>query len=334
MIDNLERAFGTLERHAPAEDEVLAGMRAGIARRRRHRQLATVAGVAVVVGALAAGAVYFAPSRGAEQSGLVAAAPPVVTPKKNPPAPPSLPFTAGWIPDGYKLQTWETGSTEGSAQYVGTKDFQTVVVWISTNPRDSLAGDTEEPATIAGRSGVIRRLAPDARETQLIWQLADGRWAMVGGRAPTVPLATLRQVADGLVIQPTLVEFPFSLTTLPDGYRAVSWMGGTGRDPVNGSLTLCRSAFEPRTSSMPADCVNVAIGEGAAPTEVLMKQAGNPEPLTIPIDQAKTVDGVPTRATADGTTVIAQLDASHWAQAASQGAGADLLRQVAASVRS
>jgi hypothetical protein len=286
-----------------------------------------------VVGALALGAVYLSPSRGASSTGFVAATP-AAPAKKTPPAPPSLPFTAGWIPDGYQLETWAAGSTDGSAQYVGSKDFQTVVVWISAHARDAQAGDTEEPTTIAGRPGVLRRLTPDARETQLIWQLADGRWAMVGGRAPTVPLATLRHVADSLVLKPTQVQAPFSLATLPDGYQVASWMGGIGRGPANGSVTLCRSAVELRTGALPADCVSVAAGEGTAPAEVLMKQAGKPEPLAIPIDQALTVDGVPTRATADGHTAVAQLDPGHWAQATSQGAGADLLRQVAASVRS
>lgn len=333
MIDNLERALGALERHAPAEDEVLAGLRAGIIRRRRRRQIATVAGTAVVVGALALGAVYLAPSRGADQSGFVAPATPKPTPKPAPP--PSLPFSAGWMPDGYRLDAWQAGPAEGEAQYVGTKDFQTVVVWISAAPRDRAPGDTEELTTIAGRPGMIRRLEPDRKETQLIWQLADGRWAMVGGRAPTVPLATLRQVADHLVIKPTPVTpVPFTLIALPDGYGSVRWGGGGVGAPMRGSATMCRSAFEPGVATLPADCVSVTVGDGTAPTELQLKQAGHAEPVAVPIDQARTVAGVLTRATADGKTVVAQIDAGHWAEATSQGAGADLLRQVVVSVRS
>ena len=335
--DSLERALGTLERYAPAEDEVLAGLRSGIVRRRRRRQVASVVGVAGMAAAVALGVVYFAPARGAEHTGFVGAAP--TTPAKKAPTPPpapALPFSVGWMPDGYNLQTWEAGSTDGSAQYVGTKDFQAVVVWVSAQPREAAAaGDTEQATTIAGRPGVLRRLNPDRYETQLIWQLADGRWAMVGGREPTVSLATLRHVAESLSVTPVPMSVPFSLTTLPEGYAGVTWMGGSG-SPMGGSLTICRSAVEPRNPALAAaDCIYVHVGEGTAPATQVMKSTNESGGLIeIPIDQEQTTDGVPTRATADGTIVVAQLDAGHWAQAMSQKAGVDLLRQVVASTRS
>jgi hypothetical protein len=333
MIDNnLERALGALERHAPAEDEVLAGMRAGIVRRRRHRQLATVAGVAAVVGALALGAVYLAPTRDAGQTALTPAAPPAKTGQPQAPAPPTMPFTAAWIPDGYKLDTWEAGSTEASAQYVGSKDFQTVVVWISAKHRDKVAGDTEEPTTIAGRPGVIRRLNPDGKETQLIWQLEDGRWIMVGGRAPVVTLDTLRRVADNVAIRPTPVAGPFTLTSLPDGYQGLTWMAGSG-PPVAGSVTMCKATTLDARAGLAPDCISIAVGTGAAPTTVLVKKTKETGTDTVPIDQEQTVNGLLTRATADGHTAVAQLDPDHWAQANSQQAGVDLLRQVLTTVR-
>lgn len=335
--DSLQQVLGTLERYAPAEDQVLAGMRTGIARRRRRRQVASVVGVAGAAGVVALGVVSVLPSRGdGPTGGSTGVALTVTSPAKiaTPPAPPTLPFTVGWAPDGYSLQAWEAGSTDATAQYVGTKDFQAVVVWVSASPRPALgAGDTEEPTTIAGRAGVIRRLAPDAKETQLIWQLEDGRWVMVGGRAPTVPLATLRRVAESLTITSTPMPAPFKLTTLPDGYRVASWSGGSGA-PMGGSLTVCRSAAELRTGALPSDCIGISVHEGTAPAVTLFKDATLKNPREVPIDQAKTVDGVPTRATADGTMVVAQLDAGHYVQAFSQQAGVDLLRQVAATARS
>jgi hypothetical protein len=330
--DSLSRAFGTLERHAPAEDEVLAGVRTGIVRRRRRRQLASVVGVAAAAGVVALGVVYVTPGRGADHSGFVGAGTTPAT-TATPPAPPALPFTVGWLPDGYQLETWEAGSTDGLAQYGGTKDFQTVVVSIGAKPNDAaVKGDTEEPTTIAGRPGVLRRLTPDSKETQLIWQLGDGRWAMVGGRAPTVSLSMLQRVAESLTVKVTPMPVPFSLTTLPAGYEGATWAGGSGK-PMRGSLTLCRSAVQPR-AEVPADCVGVTVSDGTAPAVTLMKDRNNPTgQIEIPIDQARTVDGVPTRATADGTMVVAQLDAGHWAQAYSQQAGVDLLRQVVVTVR-
>ena len=336
MINNdaLERALGTLERYAPAEDEVLAGMRSGITRRRRRRQVASVVAVAGTAAAVALGVVYVAPTRGADHTGFIGAAPPTTSVTKIPPPAPALPFTVGWVPDGYQLEVWEAGGTDGSAQYVGSKDFQTVVVWVSGAPREAAAqGDTEVATTIAGRPGTIRRLTPDGKETQLLWQLADGRWAMVGGRAPAVSLATLQHVAESLSVTPVPMSVPFSLTTLPEGYAGVTWMGGTG-GPMLGSLTICRGAVVPRTGGQPADCINVNVGEGTAPAKLVIKSTKDSGMVEIPIDQERTTDGVLTRATADGTTVVAQLDAGHWVQAMSKGAGVDLLRQVVAAIRS
>lgn len=337
MIDNddLKQALGTLERFAPAENEVLTGMRHGIARRRKRRQVASVVGVAGAAAVVALGVVYATQGRTNDGTGFAGAAAPPPTASTQPAQPvpsPVLPFSVGWIPDGYRLGSWEAGSTDGSTQYVGAKDFQTIVVWISAQPRETRASDSNEPTTIAGRSGVIRRLAEDTKETQLIWQLADGRWAMVGGRAPTVSLATLRQVAESVSATPTPMPAPFSLAAMPDGYRNVSWLGGG--DVVPGSLTLCRSDVEPRSGSQPADCVSVSILNGSAPAVTYAKDATKPKgQVEVPIDQPGTVDGVMSRATADGTLVVAQLDANHWVQAHSLKAGADLLRQVIGAVR-
>ena len=326
--DTVHRALGSLERFAPAEEAVLAGFREGVVKRRRRRQVASVVGATGAAGLVALGVVLVSPNKGSDQAPVAAQPTTSEVRIAKPPAPPALPFTVAGLPDGYRLDAWDVSATEASAQFVGTKDFQTIVVWTSAARRDPVEGATEEPATIAGRPGVIRRFDPGRAEQQLIWQLADGRWAMVGGRAPTVSLAMLRAVADSLTVTPTPLTAPVALGVLPDGYQVASWNGG-GTGPVGGSATLCRGAAESgRGHQLPADCISLSTHEGTAPATVVKKKRTATEFVEEPVDQVKVVNGVSTRATADGTTVFAQLDAEYWTQAHSQAAGVELLREV------
>jgi hypothetical protein len=335
--DSVHRALDSLERYAPAEDNVLAGFHEGVARRRKRRQVGSVLGVAGVAGLVALGVVLVIPGKGGDQPAgqNQAAAPPTSAEVKvaKPVPPAALPFTVSGVPAGYELETWEVSPNEGHAQYVGSKDFQAIVVWLSADPRPAKqAGDTEEATTIAGRPGTIRRLEPDQKETQVIWQLADGRWVMVGGRAPTVQLATLRTIADSLTLTPTPLPATVPLNVLPDGYEVADWSGSGKGAPYGGGVTLCRSGdVAKRGVEIPATCVNVSLMDGTAPANTQGKR-GAGETFDIPVDQQKVVNGVTTRATADGTLVFAQLDAGNWVQAFSRGAGVDLLREVASTI--
>ncbi|GAB3434144.1 hypothetical protein [Actinophytocola sediminis] len=327
MIDNdeLRQAFGSLERHAPAEENVLTGVYQGIHRRRRRRQIGSVAAVAGVASLTALSVVLVSgPGQGTEtQDGTslgVAAAPPPATA----PAPPALPFTAGWLPKGYTLNAWDVDETAGSAQYTGAGDFQTVVVWISDQPREAPQGAVDEPATIAGQQGTVRELAPAGSQTQLIWQLADGRWAMVGGVVPTVPLDALHRVAKHVGAQPSPLDVELGLRGLPDGYQVAGWTGST---PTDGSVTLCQSDVELRGDERPADCITMSMKTGTAPATVIAPRTPKDQPpVKVPVDQEEVVDGVVTRTTADGVVAIAQVDPGHWVQAYSEQAGDDALR--------
>jgi len=335
MIDNglLRQALVERERHAPSEADVLAGFRAGVMTRQRRRQAATVVGVAGAASVVAVG-VFVAAGRPGEQRGP-AQAPPGATSSSSsvvpvPPAAPALPFSVGFLPAGYQLDAWQVGPAEGSAQYFGGKDFETIVVWISAEPRDAVKGASDEPTTVAGRSAVLRRLAPDRAETQLIWQLADGRWAMVGGRAPTVSLQTLRSVAEQLSPAPTPLRARLGIAAMPEGYLVHSWHGGGSQ--ATGSLTLCRSAGAVRAGEPSEDCIHVNLVEGTAPASLGEKSRANVEQvIQVPLDQEQVVNGVLTRATADGRNVVAQLDPGHWVQAFSVKADVGLLRELAST---
>jgi hypothetical protein len=142
-----------------------------------------------------------------------------------------------------------------------------------------------------------------------------------------VSLAMLRAVADSLSLTPTPLTAPVALGVLPEGYQVASWNGG-GTGPVGGSASICRGAAElGRGNQLPADCISLSTHEGTPPATVLTKRAAT-DLVEVPVDQVKVVNGVTTRATADGTTVFGQLDAGHWVQARSPGAGVELLREV------
>jgi hypothetical protein len=334
MIDNdsLKQAFGALERHTPDQTTVLAGVYEGIRHRRRRRQVASVAGVATAAALVAIGVVFVAPGQGGGQDGPAQAITPAApkTAKPEPAAPaPELPFTVGWVPQGYALNAWEVSDASSSAQYVGPSDFETVVVWVSDEQREAPQDATDEPATIAGRPGTIRKLAPDGAETQLIWQLADGSWAMVGGRTPTVTEEELHQVAQSLTAQPTTLEVTLDLRGLPEGYQVAGWSGSGG----DGSALLCKGEAQPRGREFAKDCVNVEMRSGKAPASVekpIVKSAKEKvSPGMVAVDQEQVVNGVTTRATADGVLAIAQVDPEHWVRAFSQAAGVEVLRETA-----
>ncbi|HET9143068.1 hypothetical protein [Actinophytocola sp.] len=333
MIDNesMRQALGALERHAPDEADVLAGMRAGIVRRRRRRQVASVAGVAGVAGLVALGAVALAPGRDAEPAGpgpVVAASAPVSTVIAAPPPGPALPFTPGWLPDGYQLESWMVTPTEAGVQYLGNADFEVVVVELSDQPRENYPLLSDQPVTIAGRPGRIVRVAPDPAEQQILWQVADGRWAMVGGRAPQVTEAELRRVAENLSLRPTPLSpgTGLSLRALPQGYVLNHW-NGAGGEIMAGQL--CRQVVSLRSAEQPGDCIGFAVKAGTAPAGTQRKTGSKGQIVDVPVDRAEVVDGVLTRANADGTIVFAQIDPGHWVSVGTQTASVELLRAVA-----
>lgn len=312
MIENeLRQSLDALERHAPAETDVFTGVQAGIRRRRRRRQITNVAGVAGVASAVALGVVFATtPGDNGSPTGLAPASSATATV----PAAPSLPFTAGWLPSGYHLDTWRVSETFGSAQYVGGGDFRTVVVWVSDQVDDPLPEAVDEPTTVAGRPGTLRRLGPG--QTQLIWQLPDNRWAVVSGTEPAVPLDALRRVAENVTGTPTALDVDLALSALPAGYDEISW--------ADGSPTVCQTADT---------CVTLTLHQGKAPARVqgplvvTAEEKADLDPTWVPVDQKQIVDGTPVRTTADGRLAIVQVDATHWAKAFSTNADPATIRE-------
>lgn len=332
MIDtgSIERALGSLERFAPDAGEVLAGFRSGVARRRRRRRVASVVGVAGTATAVAVGVVLTLPDRNDDQRGAspVTAASPSPSPSKVDTAlpAPDLPFTVNWLPNGYALARWDVSAALTYAYYETKPDAQTgqvptIMVGASATRPEDPAGAVTEPTTIDGRPGVIQRMTVG---TQFMWQLPGGSWAVVATR-DAIPDVQLRRVAESVAPRPTPLVLPVGLTRLPDGYQLARSMN-QGAETV--TLSLCRDGVDP---SGPAgdECLGVRVLGGTAPAEI--PQRGANEVTSLPVDREEVVDGVLTRATADGKTVVAQVGQEHWVEVTTTAGDKTLLRAVAAA---
>ncbi|HEU5475760.1 MAG TPA: hypothetical protein VFV67_34410 [Actinophytocola sp.] len=325
MIDteSLRDAFGELERHAPDEAAVLTGFRAGVVRRRRRRQLATVTGVAGTVAAVALGVVLAVP--GAPGGGTGPATSSAAPAAPDPSVRLELPFTVGVPPAGYRPVEWRIGRDLSDVQYHGSHDGETVVVELSTGPRPPTELLSEEPETIAGRPGKLVRLLPDGAQLELSWQLDDGRWFTV--RGPAELLSGLRATAQSLSVRPTPLDPTAGpdFSALPQGYAVAGWLG------EGDTLTLATVC--PVAKRLFVDCVRVSLRPGTAPGTTQVKSGG--DVLDVPVDRTRVVNGVPTWATADGLVVHAQVDPGHWVRVGPaepvDAADVDLMRAVAAA---
>lgn len=336
MIDtgSVERALGSLERLAPDEGEVLAGFRQRVARRRRRRQVAGVAGVAGTATAVAVGVVFALPDRGADQGGTAAPPPASSSPSSSPPSStaatvlpaPELPFTVAWLPPGYTLARWDVTDAVTYAYYEAepdaqTGDIPTVMVGASAARPEDPAGAVAEPTTVGGHPGVLQRMTVG---TQFMWQFPGGPWIVVGTR-DEMPEARLRRMAESVALRPTSLAVEVGLTRLPDGYQ-VARSSDQGVESV--VLTLCRAGVDP-TGPAGDQCLNVRMSGGTAPTEIPTRD--DTTMTMVPVDREQVVDGVPTRATADGKTVVAQVGAEHWVEVSTTAGDTSLLRSVAAA---
>lgn len=336
MIDtgSVERALGSLERLAPDEGEVLAGFRQRVALRRRRRQVASVVGVAGTATAVAVGVVFALPDRGADPGGtstVSAASPPASSSppssKAEPVLPaPELPFTVAWLPPGYTLARWDVSDAVTYAYYETEPDAQTgeiptIMVGASAARPEDPAGAVSEPTTIGGHPGVLQRMTIG---TQFMWQFPGGPWVVVGTR-DEMSEDQLRRVAESVALRPTSLAVAVGLTRLPNGYR-LARSSDQGVESV--MLTLCREGVDPM-GPVGDQCLDVRVMGGTAPTE-LPKRDGTKMDME-PVDREEVVDGVLTRATADGKTVVAQVGEEHWVEVSTLAGDTSLLRSVAAA---
>lgn len=336
MIDtgSVERALGSLERLAPDEGEVLAGFRQRVALRRRRRQVAGVVGVAGTATALVVGVVFALPDRGADPGGT-SAVPATSPPGSSSPPPskvetvlpaPELPFTVAWLPPGYTLARWDVSDAVTYAYYEAEPDAQTgaiptIMVGASTARPEDPAGAVSEPTTIGGHPGVLQRMTIGA---QFMWQFPAGPWVVVGTR-DEMPENQLRRVAESVALRPTSLAVAVGLTRLPDGYR-LARSSDQGVESI--TLTLCREGVDPMGPAGD-QCLDVRAAGGTAPTE-LPNRDGTKTDME-PLDREEVVDGVLTRATADGKTVVAQVGEEHWVEVSTIAGDTSLLRSVAAA---
>ncbi len=286
-------------------------------------------GVAGTATAVAVGVVFALPDRGADQGGTstvsAASSPPSSKGDTVLPAP-ELPFTAAWLPPGYALTRWDVSVAVTYAYYEAEPDTQTgeiptIMVGASAARPEDPAGAVSEPTTIGGHSGVLQRMTIG---TQFMWQFPGGQWVVVGTRDEMAE-DQLRRVAESVALRPTSLAVAVGLTRLPDGYRLARSSDQGGESVMH---TLCREGVDPM-GPVGDQCLDVRVMGGTAPAELPMRD--DTEIDMVPVDREEVVDGVLTRATADGRTVVAQVGEEHWVEVSTMAGDTSLLRSVAAA---
>jgi hypothetical protein len=202
-----------------------------------------------------------------------------------------------------------------------TGEVPTVMVGASAARPEDPAGAVSEPTTIGGHPGVRQRMTVG---TQFMWQFPGGPWVVVGTRDEMAE-DQLRRVAESVALRPTALAVPVGLTRLPDGYR-LARSSDHGVESV--TLTLCRAGVDP-VGPVGDQCLDVRVVEGTAPAEVPKRDGTKME--MEPVNREEVVDGVLTRATADGKIVVAQAGDEHWVEVSTMAGDTSLLRAVAAA---
>jgi hypothetical protein len=118
------------------------------------------------------------------------------------------------------------------------------------------------------------------------------------------------------------------MSRLPDGYRVAVTTGERLEPPVL-TFVLCREGVDP-LAHIGSQCVTVQVLSGTAPSELPVR--GSKVEMEPTLGQEEVVDGVPTRATPDGKTVVAQISDDHWVEVSTIDGDASVLRSVAAAV--
>ncbi|SBT51620.1 hypothetical protein [Micromonospora auratinigra] len=273
MNPRLTQALAEGERHTPDPDQVLAGIRAGITRRRRHHRYLSVGVTALTVLALTGTAVLIGrpdhrPTGVADGSPANPTPRPTGRPSEEPvtPVPPQqCRLRFGWLPTGLARPLRSCGPREQSVLYpMAGGRYLSVSIDQSGWPGPvNTRGWT--PLTVHGRPGY---LAVRATRAFVCFPLPSGRWVDVeygdgqpGGPAVTGLAATARRIAEHISEQDTgPIRVPLATTYLPKGQQlaavgndssrfTVRYQDGSGRNtgkPITGTTEDGLTSESPR----------------------------------------------------------------------------------------
>ena len=298
---------------APDPNVVLTRTYALLRRRRKARRAGALVAVAVATtGVLVAGTALL---QAGAPSPAVPAGPGERTVLVSPAA--SLPFTIGHLPVGYVVDTWRLTPGDLAVDLVGPRGTGAISVHIQD--RDPAAGGGGEPRTVNGVPAVLRSVQ-SSRE--LSWELAPGKWAIVGGHKDLVAVDVLQAIADSMTSVPAPVGPSLREISAPPGLKVVFASGGS---PEDQAVTFCSVAtMDPDTPG----CVNIQIHVGALPSSLGMAVPGTKTMRDLPLIALK---DSPLRGTADGRAAARQIDAGHWLAVTSPDVDSAVLRTVASS---
>ncbi|KXK62182.1 hypothetical protein AWW66_09670 [Micromonospora rosaria] len=307
MNDRLTDAFAEGERHTPDPVEVLAGVHAGIRRRRRHRRYATSGAAGIAVLALTAGIALLPADRGDPLPG--SGPPPVV--QEVPPQECRLHFD--WLPEGLAERPARTCGPREQIVFYALVDGPYLSASIHPpqwRDRSVSTGWTE--TEVNGGFGQIATL-PTRSFVQFV--LPSGRWAELeyghgrpGDAAQDGLDEIILRIARGVSEQTTeTLRTPFALSYLPPGQHLAyvfTRNGATGVSYQDGSGEITEDRIEATTEDgLPIDRARTddgtSYGIGWAPG------AGDPHamPLTE-MTRLPDIQGRPAHLTRHGDTLI------------------------------
>lgn len=302
MTDDLRAALLELERHAPDTESVRASVHRGIRTRARHKRLATVAGAAATVIALAAGAVVIA---GGFDRGRLQPAPPrsALVPLDIPEA--QWPFDDAQ--DGWKAMT--TINRDGSvnvnrqrrtAPYTGYS--------IAVSQARPPTTPHQERITVGGHDATLQ-VNPAEGGAGIVWQLPSRTWVAVD--ATSVNRA--KEVAAGLKnrdgTELTLTS-PIDVGLAPAGYRFESVTWTDPAEPVTPQMRICSPGNDAcyHVDPYSRDYFRSFTEGPEPPAAAVCRHDPNPEgPMAF--GKRRVIDGSPVRLSSDGCFAARYLGA-------------------------
>ncbi|RZS37461.1 hypothetical protein EV193_10515 [Herbihabitans rhizosphaerae] len=311
MIDmhDLKATLDDRAGRAPDPDEVLAGAMTLVDRRRKRRTAIGAAAAAVMTsGALITGVAVL---RGDLRDGgyVSPAGPP--GPAQPTTSRPWLPFSVGWMPQGYQLVRWHTGPRGAGLEYgagPGSAGISARLDNVDKSVGEPVTPNGEQvPVDINGASGTLIR-DTEFHRVAIYWQWAPGQRAVVYGKNP-VAENTLLAVARSLTRQQSKPAGPTPVVTVPAAYPHVE-VWSNGELDGGAQVSLCdHPMFDPNTQPSNSICVYVTVGGGPPPSRVL---AHTPEVPEQWLTEETTHAGIPMRTTKERYGVLRVLDPGHW----------------------
>jgi hypothetical protein len=303
-LDQLRAVLRDRAALAPAPNDLLPRAHRLVRRRQVRRRVGLATGVVVVTALALVGASMFgnlAHNRSAHQPG-------------RPLPPPTLPFSVGSVPAGYRLDFWDISDGRIRLDYTSGNGM----IYVAQQNLDPVAGfpaATHTPTTVQGHPAMLSVQHQGTPTSTLSWRVGPDTWFAVTEQSADVNLSA---IAASVRSTPTLGQVPLHIANLPDNLVASIWFGVQHQPTQETSVTLC----PPHTS--PPDrgrCVEVNMVTGTVPSDPVLG-TNNATAATALRNRLPVI-------AKHGEVVTRQIDSTHWVTAKSDMASPALVLQLA-----